>query len=153
MRQWLVQLTAGFLGRCGLDYHEADDLVDFAEHMNHTRITKRVSSDIVNTIIIEARKRKTLAIVPPISTSVWWKTSAESQPVSRLNACSLFLPKFQRPIQEQNCPKTGQNCTLIGQICAISPRGKARFSYKVTRFFGSQVPSGRMRRFLCLPVC
>lgn len=39
-----------------LDYHEADDLVDFAEHMNHTRITKRVSSDIVNTIIIEARK-------------------------------------------------------------------------------------------------
>lgn len=153
MRQWLVQLTAGFLGRCGLDYHEADDLVDFAEHMNHTRITKRVSSDIVNTIM-------TLAIVPPISTSVWWKTSAESQPVSRLNACSLFLPKFQRPIQEQNCPKTGQNCTLtgqictlIGQICAISPRGKTRFSYKVTRFFGSQVPSGRMRRFLCLPVC
>ena len=38
MRQWLVQLTAGFLGRCGLDYHEADDLVDFAEHMNHTRL-------------------------------------------------------------------------------------------------------------------
>lgn len=56
MRQRLVQLTAGFLGRCGLDYHEADDLVDFAEHMNHTRITKWVSSDIVNTIIIEARK-------------------------------------------------------------------------------------------------
>ena len=55
-REKLVMLTAGFLGRCGLDYHEADDLVDFAEHMNHTRITKRVSSDIVNTIIIEARK-------------------------------------------------------------------------------------------------
>ena len=37
MRQWLVQLTAGFLGRCGLDYHEADDLVDFAEHMSVCR--------------------------------------------------------------------------------------------------------------------
>ena len=93
----------------------------------------------------------------------------------------LFSPKFQRPIQEQNCPKTGQNCTLtgqictltgqictltgqictligqictlIGQICAISPRAKPQFPYKATRFFGSQVPSGRMRRFLCLPVC
>lgn len=56
MREKLVMLTAGFLGRCGLDYHEADDLVDFAEHMNHTRITKWVSSDIVDTIILEARK-------------------------------------------------------------------------------------------------
>ena len=26
MRQWLVQLTAGFLGRCGLDYQ-------FRKHM------------------------------------------------------------------------------------------------------------------------
>lgn len=65
----------------------------------------------------------------------------------------FFSPKVQRPIQEQNCPKTGQNCTLTGQICAILPKGKTQFSYRVVRFFGSQVLNCGMRRFLCLPVC
>lgn len=56
MREKLVRLTAGFLGRCGLDASEADELVSFAEWKHHTAITYSIGSSIVETIIAEVKK-------------------------------------------------------------------------------------------------
>ena len=56
MRNKLIALVSGFLGRCGLDESEAEDIVEYAEWKHRVHITCAVNRDVVETIVQEVRK-------------------------------------------------------------------------------------------------